>query len=143
MPPVRLQSEPLDPSAAWPGKVTPATGAVTLYVGTVRGDDDGHPVEALHVEAYREMAESELERLCDQTVERFDLEDVRIVHRTGRVEAGEPIIVVAVHGSHRKETFAAVDHVLDEIKRRIPIWKKETGPEGRWILGTTDEEVLA
>lgn len=143
MPRVRLQTEPLVPTDGWPEDVTPATGAVTVYIGTVRGDDDGRPVSALHVEAFDEMAKQELERLCDATVARFDLEDVRVVHRTGRVEAGEPILLVAVHGRHRKETFDAVEHLLDELKRNVPIWKKESGPDGRWILGTEDREVVA
>lgn len=140
---VRFQAAPLSPDDAWPDRVRPATGAVTVYVGTVRGDDDGRPVEALEVEVYEEMAVRELERLCGEAVDRFALEDIHVVHRTGRVEAGDPIIAVAVHGRHRKETFAAVEHVMHEIKRRVPIWKKETGPDGRWILGTAAPEAVA
>lgn len=143
MPRVRLQTEPLVPTDGWPVDLTPATGAVTVYVGTVRGDDDGRPVGALDVEAFDEMAQIELERLCDATIARFDLEDVRVVHRIGRVEAGEPILLLAVHGRHRKETIGAVDYFLDELKRHVPIWKKESGPDGRWILGTEDREVVA
>lgn len=139
----RLQTTPIEPVDAWPDAVAPSTGAVTLYVGTVRGDDEGHPVDVLVVEAYAEMAVQELDRLCEQTIERFGLEDARVVHRIGRVEAGEALLAVAIHGRHRKETFAAIDFFLDELKRRVPIWKKEDGPAGRWIVGEREPEAVA
>jgi molybdopterin synthase catalytic subunit len=133
---VRLQEEPFSLDDILRESQDPSAGGVTFYVGTVRGDDDGRSVDALDVEAYPEMAVRELERIRTATVERFDLVDATVVHRTGRLSAGEPILVVALFGRHRQETFAAIEFFMDELKRRVPIWKKEEGSVGSsWILG--------
>jgi molybdopterin synthase catalytic subunit len=136
----RIEHGPLDVAALVAEHPTEATGAVTLYVGTVRGDDDGRAVDALTVEVYEPMAERELERLRTTTIERFGLEDATVVHRAGRVAAGEPIVAVLLWGRHRKETYAAMDHLMDQLKRRVPIWKQEDGPGGsRWVAAVHTE----
>jgi molybdopterin synthase catalytic subunit len=138
---VRIQEEPFLLDELVQG-VSAQTGGVLLYVGTVRADDDGRHITHLDVEAYGTMAHRQLEALRAQTIERFGLVDATILHRTGRLEAGAAILVVALHGRHRKETFAAMDFFMNELKTRIPIWKRESGQSGpTWILGADRQRV--
>jgi molybdopterin synthase catalytic subunit len=121
---------------------TPRTGGVNAYVGTVRADDDGRTVDALTYESFPEMAQPQLERLRQQTIQRFSLEDATIIHRIGTLKPGEPILLVALAGRHRKETYHAIDWFMDELKQRIPIWKKEDAPQGStWILGPQNQRL--
>ncbi|MBI2077304.1 MAG: molybdenum cofactor biosynthesis protein MoaE [Euryarchaeota archaeon] len=114
----------------------PRVGGVTFYVGTVRGSNEHGRVEALDYDAYPEMAEAEIERLRSETVARFGLVDATVIHRIGRLEAGEPILLVALAGSHRTETYEAVAFFMDRLKTIVPIWKKEIAEGGpTWILG--------
>lgn len=116
----------------------PRVGGVTFYVGTVRRDDAAGRVAALHYDAYAEMAQAELERLRTQTIEKFRLVDAIVIHRLGRLEAGAPILVVALAGEHRQETYDAVAYFMDRLKQIVPIWKQELGDAGAtWILGAT------
>lgn len=139
---VRLQQEPFQVDQVLRELTGPATGGVTLYVGTVRGLDDGDTVDALHYEAFPEMAQRELERLRRETVQRFGLADAIVIHRLGRLRPGEPILLVGLAGAHRKETFGAVEHFMDRLKQIIPIWKQEETRKGRaWILGPEHRRV--
>jgi molybdopterin synthase catalytic subunit len=139
---VRLQREPFSADSVRRELTTARVGGVTVYVGTVRGDDDGRRIEALEYEAYPEMAERQLEALRRETIERFGLVDATVIHRLGRLHAGEDILLAAFAGAHRKETFAAVDYFMDRLKAIIPIWKEEQTATGRrWILGEARHEV--
>lgn len=139
---VRLQKEPFSIDAALRELTGPTTGGVTLYVGTVRGHDRGTVVDALHYEAFPEMAQQELERLRRETVKRFGLVDALVIHRLGRLRPGEPILLVGLSGTHRKETFGALDHFMDRLKQIVPIWKQQETPKGRaWILGAEHRRV--
>ncbi len=118
------------------------TGGVTFYVGTVRRREGSTTVEALEYEAFPEMALSTLEALRQETVRRFGLVDAVVVHRTGRLVAGEPILLVALAGAHRTETFDAVRFFMDRLKEIVPIWKKEESVQGSaWILGSSNRRV--
>lgn len=133
---VRLQRESFSVDDVLRELSDPRAGGVNVYVGSVRGDDDGRAVEALEYEAYPEMARTVLERLRAEAVERFGLLDATVVHRIGRLHAGEPILLVALSGRHRKETYAAMDFFMDQLKAVVPIWKQEQGRGGgAWILG--------
>jgi molybdopterin synthase catalytic subunit len=139
---VRIQREPFSSDAVLGELKGPRVGGVTLYVGTVRAEDDERRVTALHYEAYPEMAQEQLERLRRETVSRFGLVDATIIHRLGRLEAGDDILLVALAGVHRKETYAAIDFLMDRLKEIIPIWKQEESAHGRtWILGEAREPV--
>lgn len=139
---VRLQREPFSVDAILRELKGPRVGGVTLYVGTVRSEDDARRVEALHYEAYAEMAHEQLEGLRQDTITRFGLVDATIIHRLGRLGAQEEILVVGLAGTHRKETYAAIDHFMDRLKEIIPIWKQEESPMGRtWILGDARAQV--
>ena len=112
----------------------PEHGGTATFIGTVRrGPDDG-PVAAIKYTAYKEMAESELHKILDQTLERWPGACVALQHRLGRIPTGEASVAVVVSTPHRAEAFEACRYVVEELKKRVPIWKKEVleGGETRW-----------
>jgi len=111
-------------------------GGVCTFVGLVRdfsGTGTG-AVESLTLEHYPGMTEKELKGLEKQAQERWPLEAMLVVHRFGRLQLGERIVLVAVASAHRKAAFEACHFLIDELKIRAPFWKKETGPSGgSWV----------
>lgn len=109
----------------------PAAGAIVLFEGVTR------EVQALDYEAYAEMAQEEIEEVLRHCILRHGLRAAAAEHRTGRVELGEPSVIVAVSAPHRAEAFAGAREAIDEIKARAPIWKREEGAESNgWVEGT-------
>ncbi len=96
-------------------------GAVVAFVGTVRSEEG---VEALHYEAYDGMAASTLEKLRDEAIRNFGLAKASIVHRKGEIGVGERVVIVTCSAPHRKEAFKAVDWLVSELKKKVPIWKR-------------------
>jgi molybdopterin synthase catalytic subunit len=112
------------------GAKRPDAGAVVTFLGTVR--DDG--ISGMEVEAYREVALEELEKIREEAMERFDLLSVDVIHRVGTLSVGDEIVLIVCTAAHRSASFRGCEHVIDEIKRRAPIWKKEIRAEGeRWV----------
>ena len=110
-------------------------GAVVTFDGLVRDINDGLEVLALEYEAFVPLAEKEGARILEECVRKFSVVDVQCVHRTGRLAIGEVAIRVVATGMHRKEAFEACEYVVDEVKSRVPIWKKEhyaSGASG-WV----------
>lgn len=108
----------------------PDVGAVVTFLGTVRDDD----IQKMELEAYKEAALPELERIRDEAFCKFDLESVDIIHRVGSLNVGDNIALIVVSAGHRKEAFEGCAYVLEELKRRVPIWKKEFRKDGeRWV----------
>lgn len=111
-------------------------GAVATFEGTVRDHHAGRRVAFLEYEAYVPLAEREMRRICSQAAERWDLAGVAVQHRLGRLEVGDVAVVVAVSAGHRGPAFEALREVVEQLKRTVPIWKRETGPDGAfWIEG--------
>lgn len=112
-------------------------GAVLLFLGTVRDHNDGRPVERLHYDAYRDMAVRELGSIADAAARRAGSNRVAIVHRTGTLEIGEVSLAVAVSSPHREEAFDAARWIIEEVKRRVPVWKREHYADGKgeWLPG--------
>jgi molybdopterin synthase catalytic subunit len=138
----RIQTQPFSVDQVLGEFQDPRIGGVNTYVGTVRGDDDGRPVDHLTYEAFAEMATTTLDRLRQATIDRFGLVDATIMHRIGTFRVGEPVLLVALAGRHRKETYAAMDWLMDELKRTVPIWKREATASGpQWILGAQGQRV--
>ena len=107
-------------------------GAVVSFLGTVR--DDG--IERMEVEAFRDAALSELEAIRQEAMSRFSLTAAEVVHRTGRLAVGEAIVAIVCSAAHREEAFSGCRYILEELKRRAPLWKKEIAEEGsRWVDG--------
>ncbi|MDF0589788.1 molybdenum cofactor biosynthesis protein MoaE [Candidatus Methanocrinis natronophilus] len=105
-------------------------GAVVAFIGTVR--DDG--IDSLHLETYKEAAEEELLAIREEALARFGLLEAVVIHRSGRLRIGDEIVIVACSAAHRREAFDGCRYILEELKRRASIWKKEVGPAGeRWL----------
>lgn len=123
-------------------------GAVASFVGTVRERGHpgaGEPVQALELEHYPGMTESSIEAMIDAAQARFDIRAARVVHRVGRLQPGEQIVLVAVSSAHRGQAFQACEFIMDYLKTQAPFWKKETTPSGaRWVdARVSDDEALA
>jgi molybdopterin synthase catalytic subunit len=133
---VTLSDEPLSPDALAARVGDPEHGAVCTFVGTTRRDGARRPVVALEYEAYRELAEVELRAIAAEAGAAHAAA-VAIAHRVGRVPLGEPSVVVAAGAPHRGQAFDACRQAIDELKRRVPIWKREVFEDGAsaWVQG--------
>jgi molybdopterin synthase catalytic subunit len=132
---IRLTEQPFDPGAALnafcSGRLD--AGAVASFVGIARKGDGG----GLELEAYPGFTEAEIGTIATIARERFGLRDVAVIHRTGRIAPGEAIVLVLTASAHRREAFEACDYLMDYLKTRAPLWKKEHGPDGaRWVEPT-------
>ena len=108
----------------------PDCGGFVAFEGIVRDVNHGRKVTRLDYEAYDALAEKELRRIAEQAVERFGLRFVRAVHRTGSLTIGDTAVVVQVLSRHRREAFDGCRFVIDQLKARVPIWKKEYYDDG-------------
>lgn len=134
---VRLQAGTIDVAAAATEVRRDGDGAVALFLGTVRNVNAGKPVLFLEYEAYPGMAEREMERIAAESIARFGVTRVTIVHRVGRVEIGEASVAIAVAAGHRAAAMDACRFVIDTLKSTVPIWKREHFADGAvWIEGT-------
>ena len=108
------------------------TGAVVLFDGVVRDDE----ITEMELEAYEEIAVKELEKIAKEATNQFKLLHVDIIHRIGRLTVGENILIIVVSAGHRPEAYAGSRYIIEEIKKGVPIWKKElTKDGGRWVPG--------
>ncbi|HKQ58435.1 MAG TPA: molybdenum cofactor biosynthesis protein MoaE [Candidatus Eisenbacteria bacterium] len=116
----------------------PECGAIALFLGTTRDHHDGRRVTQLAYEAYEPMALAALDALERAAVDRFEVAACRIVHRIGEVPLTEASVAVVVAAAHRAPAFDACRWAMDELKRTVPIWKKEHYAEGgeNWVEGT-------
>jgi molybdopterin synthase catalytic subunit/molybdopterin converting factor small subunit len=111
-------------------------GAVTIFDGIVRNHSRGRRTLFLDYEAYEPMAARELEKLAEEALARFEVRDIRIVHRLGRLEIGESSVLIAVASAHRGPAFDACRWTIDTLKKTVPIWKKEHFADGAvWADG--------
>ncbi|HXG41289.1 MAG TPA: molybdenum cofactor biosynthesis protein MoaE [Dehalococcoidia bacterium] len=133
---IQLTPEPLDPQRAAELVRRDDAGAVVVFLGVVRDHNQGRRVLYLEYDAYAEMAQEVLGELAQEAKSRWPIAEVAIFHRTGRLEVGETSLVVAVSSAHRAEAFQAAHWLVDRLKERAPIWKKEVFEGGEeWIEG--------
>ena len=132
---MHVGSEPIDTNKLIAEVSSPRCGAIALFLGTVRDHSDGKDgVTHLEYEAYDEVVEQKIAEIVAEAREQWDLERVAAVHRVGALSVGEASVAVAVGSGHRTEAFAAARYVIDELKARVPIWKKEHWPGGAdWV----------
>jgi molybdopterin synthase catalytic subunit len=123
--------------------VDPEAGAIATFVGTTRNNNDGRKVIALDYEAYPEMAEKELVRLGEEAKSKWPICRMAIVHRIGPVQITEASVMIAVSAAHREAAFAACRFAIEEIKKTVPIWKKEVFEGGEIWIGTQSGQPLA
>jgi molybdopterin synthase catalytic subunit len=116
----------------------PGMGAVLLFEGVARDVFEGKRVLHLEYEAYVPMAQAELQRIAEEVCSRWPAVRLAVVHRTGKVEIGEPSVVIAVGSPHRAEAYEASRYAIDTLKARLPVWKKEIYEDGSaWKANTS------
>ena len=109
-------------------------GGVVTFIGVARGQSRGEEIVRLEFECYPQMAEKELNRLEEEARAKFDVLNCLVVHRIGEIPAGENIVLIIVTSIHRAQAFDACEWLIDELKTRVPIWKKEYALSGaRWV----------
>jgi molybdopterin synthase catalytic subunit/molybdopterin converting factor small subunit len=130
----KLQSEPLSLDGVVDEVRSDQAGAIATFVGTTRVQSRGRAVLHLDYEAYEEMAEEVMSEIAAELKARYDVCDIAIHHRTGRVEIGEASVAIAVSAPHRQDALAACKDAIDRLKERVPLWKKEVYEGGEeWI----------
>ena len=131
----RISATPIDTQMLRATLEAHGAGACVCFEGWVRDNHEGRAVRGLEYEAYVELAQSEGERVLAEAMERFGLIAAGCVHRVGALALGEVAVWVGVSAGHRDAAFTACRYVIDEIKQRVPIWKRETYAEGDagWI----------
>lgn len=134
---IAIRDRPLDPAAALAEVERPGAGAIALFVGTVRDhSDDRAGVTHLEYEAFEERVAEAIGVIVDEALARWPILAGVVEHRIGTVELGGPAVVVAVSTAHRQEAFEAARYLIDQLKARAPLWKKEHWPGGaEWIEG--------
>jgi molybdopterin synthase catalytic subunit/molybdopterin converting factor small subunit len=130
----RLSTDELSLEAVVDEVRSDRAGAIATFVGTTRVESRGRTVEHLDYEAYEEMAEQVMAEIADELKQRYDLCDIAIHHRTGRVEIGDASVVIAISAPHRQDALAACKDAIDTLKTKVPLWKKEVYEGGEeWI----------
>ena len=141
----RISASAIDVGALQAALRDPRAGACASFEGWVRDHNDGRPVEGLHYEAYVELAQAEGATILDEALRRFDLVDAACVHRTGDLAVGELAVWVGASAAHRDAAFAACRWIIDEVKARVPIWKREryAGGQADWLHPTPGSDTAA
>lgn len=133
---IRVTDEVLKPEEAIAAVESPEAGAINVFLGVVRNNNLGRQVQYLEYDAYPSMAEKVMREIASEAKERFEMEDVAVLHRTGRLEIGETSLLIAVSCGHRAKSFEGGHWLVNEIKKRVPVWKKEVWSDGEsWIEG--------
>jgi molybdopterin synthase catalytic subunit len=129
---IAIQHEDVDINRLINEAKQPGTGAVVVFDGVVRDDD----IREMELEAYEEVALKELEKIAEDAKKLYNLLHVDIIHRIGRLSVGENILIIIVSAGHRPEAYAGSRYIIEEIKKGVPIWKKELTKDGdRWVPG--------
>lgn len=141
LPPVAVLDHALDAAAIRRALTHPGAGSVVVFEGCARDHHDARAVQELAYEAYAPMAKKELARLREAALKRFELLGCLIHHRLGRVPLTEAAVVVGCASAHRQASFEALAWIMDEIKKSVPIWKRERYQAGAeaWVEGTRRE----
>ncbi|MFW6197014.1 MAG: molybdenum cofactor biosynthesis protein MoaE [Thermoplasmatota archaeon] len=117
--------------------MTKESGAAVIFNGVVRGFNEGEKVESLELERYDGMTIKELENIREEGLNRFEIDDIFIIHRFGELDVKDNIVGIIVTSPHRKAGFEACEFVIDKIKEKVPLWKKENTVESgeHWLEG--------
>lgn len=135
---VSIGEEPLSVDAVLAAVSRPGAGGVAVFLGAVRDDNEGRAVTRLEYEAYETMALAEMRRITDEIAARDPGLRLAVAHRLGAIAVGDLAVVCAASAPHRGEAFAACRRLIDEVKARVPIWKREWGPDGPYWVGWHD-----
>lgn len=135
-------TEPIDVNAVLDSVKTNPSGAIDIFVGTTRDNSKGKAVTGLEYEAYVPMALKTIDSIEREARERWNLHEINIVHRIGRVGIGEASVVIAVSSAHREEAFKACRFLIDRLKEIVPIWKREYYEDGsfEWSMVSHEQQ---
>ena len=129
---VEIVRDPIDLQPWTDRLTTPECGAVSSFLGVVRNEAGGRAVQAIEYTCYEDMATKELEDVVRRATAKHNVAHAAVVHRVGRLAVGEASLGVVVAAGHRREAILCVLEIIDELKKSVPIWKKEFGPDGSW-----------
>jgi molybdopterin synthase catalytic subunit len=131
----RLTSEPIDVATLIRDVTSDERGAVSLFLGTVRNTNEGRAVDGIDYSAYDAMAVAEMNRIADEATQRFEGVAVLMTHRTGTLRVGDVSVAIACGHAHRAPALDANRYVIEQLKRRVPIWKREHYLDGtsEWV----------
>ena len=133
----RITEKPIDTAEILSAVQGPRSGATALFIGVVRDNSEAGEVDQILYEAYVPMAEKRMLEIDEEVRRRWPVNEIKILHRIGRLRVGEVSVAVAVSSPHRGEAFEACRHAIERIKHDVPIWKKERLANGRevWVEG--------
>ena len=133
----RVASEVIDPAEVLAHVGSDRDGATLLFLGVVRDHADDRPVSGMRYDAYEEMAGEVLSKIAAEAAERLGTDRVAVVHRFGELAIGEVSVAIAVSSPHREEAYEASRYVIEQLKERLPVWKKEHYVDGvsEWVEG--------
>lgn len=115
------------------------SGAVITFLGTARRSSRGREVIFLEYDAYPEMAEKKMNEIINELIDKYEVKDAAFIHRIGKIELGETIVIIAVSAPHSKEAFEATRYAVKRLKSIVPIWKKEVWADGEEWIGYEGE----
>lgn len=131
---IKITEKPIDVQKVIDTVTSLSAGAVNVFIGTVRNMAHGKHVLWLEYEAYEAMAISEIRKIIDDASHRWPLLGWAVSHRVGTLKPGEVAVAVAVSTPHRKDSFEACQYIIDQLKEKVPIWKKEVFEDGEeWV----------
>jgi molybdopterin synthase catalytic subunit len=139
----RVTNHPIDLNELVRYVADAEAGAIVPFIGTTRNNNEGRKVLALDYDGYPEMAEKELARIGAEAKNKWPICKMAIVHRLGAVQIGEASVIIVVSSAHRDAAFAASRFAIEEIKKTVPIWKKEVFEGGEVWIGTQTGQPLA
>jgi molybdopterin synthase catalytic subunit len=117
--------------------MSPESGGVDVFIGTVRNATKGKTVMRLEFEAYEKMAINEMEKIANEAFTKWPVQKILVHHRTGVLQVGEIPVIIAVSAAHRDAAFEACRYIIDTLKKTVPIWKKEIFEDGEvWVSAT-------
>jgi molybdopterin synthase catalytic subunit len=129
-----LTDTPIDTGTLVRRVMRPSDGACIVFEGVVRDHHEGHAVQSIFYDAYRPMAEKEIDKVVNAVRREFAAVAVAVLHRLGELKVGDASIAIVCSAPHRAEAYEASRAVIDRIKQTVPIWKKERGPDGEeWV----------
>ena len=137
-----LVNKAIDAAAVLAEVAASKNGAAVLFVGAVRDSNDGRDVSGIEYSAYVAMAESEMAVIVSEAAAEFDTDDIVVEHRVGRLGIGEASVVIAVAHPHRAQAYEASRFIIEALKKRVPVWKREDYLDGttEWVDPTTTQQ---
>lgn len=115
-----------------------SSGSLLIFCGTIRDNNLGKSVDYLEYESYIDMAKLKLKEIADFSISKWGLNNLKIIHRIGKIEISEISLLIIASSPHRNESFRAIEYIVSELKKSVPIWKKEYYSDGESWIGSPD-----